>query len=78
MRTWESRVREKRWVRGWISYEKELVLEWVCPLLGEERGKVDVSRAWIGRTGVEVGGFVGLSTMLNNISEDENMGVTGS
>ena len=59
-------------------YEKELVLEWVCPLLGEERGKVDVSRAWIGRTGVEVGGFVGLSTMLNNISEDENMGVTGS
>ena len=63
---------------GWISYETELALEWVMPLVEEERGKVDVSRAWIWRTGVRVGGFVGLSTMLNNISKDGNMGVTGS
>ena len=46
-------------------------------ILGES-GRVDVSRAWIGRAGVDVGGFVGLSTMLNNISKDGNMRVTGS
>ena len=46
--------------------------------MSEERGKVDVSRAWIGRAGVDVGGFVGLSTMLNNISKDGNTAATGS
>ena len=46
-------------------------------ILGES-GRVDVSRAWIGRAGVDVGGFVGLSTMLNNISKDGRMGITAS
>ena len=46
--------------------------------MGEERGKVDVFRACIGRIGVDVGDFVGLSTMLNNISKDENTAATGS
>ena len=37
-----------------------------------------MSRAWIGRTGVRVGGFVGLSTMLNNISKVQSVSDTGS
>ena len=56
MGTRQPRVREKRWVRGWISYEKELVLlEWVMPLVwraeGKGRGVPDVDWAYRGRRG---------------------------
>ena len=76
MGTRRARVRGQH-SAGRIFLLKDLEVQHEMRILGE-RVRVGGSRAWIGCTGVDVDGFVGLSIMLNNISKAEHVSITGS